>query len=91
VRIFWQHNLGARVPVAIDVSFDGGATWEPVTEVARTSGAATSSYLWPTPAVASAGARLRIRALDGTSAMGISAPFALNAGVSLSGPATLGQ
>ena len=33
-RLFWKHNLGARAPVAIDVSTNGGVSWRP--EVART-------------------------------------------------------
>jgi probable HAF family extracellular repeat protein len=78
-RLFWKHNLGARVPVAVDVSQDGGSSWRPVTARAETKGSDTSSFRWTVDLLPTNRARLRIRALDGSGASGMSAVFTVRA------------
>ncbi len=73
-RIFVTHNLGAGAPVAIDVSGDGGVTWRTVTET-RTNGSTTASFAWTVDIMQATRARVRVRALDGSGAAGVSAAF----------------
>jgi hypothetical protein len=77
--LFWKHNLGARVPVAIDVSADGGSSWRTVTARTETKGSDTSSFRWMVDLLPTNRARLRIRALDGSGATGTSEVFAVSA------------
>jgi probable HAF family extracellular repeat protein len=79
LRLFWKHNLGARVPVAIDVSQDGGNSWRPVTAHAESKGSTTSTFGWFVDLPVTSRARLRIRALDGSGATGTSEVFAVSA------------
>jgi hypothetical protein len=74
-RIFWKHNLGARVPVAIEVSGDGGASWRTIAARALTRGATTSSFPWRVDVPVTTRARIRVRALDGSGAVGMSHVF----------------
>jgi len=74
-QIFIAHNLGARAPVAVDVSADGGQTWRNNVERARTRGATTSSIGWTADLRPTTAARVRVRALDGSGAIGISSAF----------------
>ena len=77
--IFWQHNLGARVPVAIDFSDNGGRSWTTLVERDETRGSDTSSLSWPVNVKPTASARLRIRALDSSGAAGLSEVFTVRA------------
>ena len=77
-RVFWKHNLGARVPVALDVSQDGGSSWRPVSARTETKGSTTSSF-WVVDLLPTTGARLRVRALDGSGASGMSEVFTVSA------------
>ena len=79
LRLFWKHNLGARKPVAIDASHDGGSSWRPVAARAETKGADTSSFRWVVDLLPTTGARLRVRALDGSAASGMSEVFTVSA------------
>ena len=74
-QIFIAHNLGARVPVAVDVSADGGHTWRTNVTRARTRGATTSVIAWMADMRPTTAARVRLRALDGSGAIGISSMF----------------
>jgi hypothetical protein len=74
-QLFVGHNLGARTPVAVDVSTDGGRSWQTVVERARTRGATTSWLPWRADVPRTNRAAVRVRALDGSGAVGVSAPF----------------
>ena len=74
-QIFFGHNIGARVPVAVDVSGDGGQTWHTVIERARTRGATTSTIGWTVNLPPTRRAQVRVRALDGSNAVGVSSLF----------------
>jgi hypothetical protein len=74
-RIFWEHNLGALRAVAIDVSIDGGRSWQLVAERAETTGSDTSSFNWTVNVTPTEQARVRVRAIDGSGAFGVSEIF----------------
>jgi beta-glucosidase len=76
VTIFYTHNLGSAAPVAIDVSDDGGDTWQPLAQTV-TKGSTSSSFVWTVGLAATSEARVRVRALDGSGAVGTSSPFAV--------------
>jgi hypothetical protein len=78
-RIFFKHNIAARRPVAIDVSGDDGTTWRTVTARTETMGSSTSSFRWIVDLLPTTRARLRIRALDGSGAVGLSESFKVGA------------
>ena len=63
--IRWSHNLGARVPVAIDLSRNGGATWESLASRVETTGSEASTWKWTVTGPATPEAVLRVRSLDG--------------------------
>jgi Tol biopolymer transport system component len=75
--LFFEHNLGANRLVAIDVSGDDGASWRTIADGVLTRGSTTSSYHWVVDVPPTARARVRIRALDGTVAVGHSEAFAV--------------
>jgi probable HAF family extracellular repeat protein len=75
LRIFFEHNLGARAPIAIDVTDDEGASWQSITESASTTGSTTSSFAWKVDLASATPLRLRIRALDGSGPSGVSDAF----------------
>jgi hypothetical protein len=75
-RLFWKHNLGAGTLVAIDSSADGGMSWRTLAE-RTTKGSTTSSFRWIVDLLPTNRAQLRIRALDGSGAKGLSEPFAV--------------
>ena len=77
LTVSWTHNLGARKPVAIDASDDGGETWRTVEATTKTKGSDTSTYPWIVTLAPTPHARLRVRALDGSGAAGISDGFAI--------------
>ncbi len=76
--IFFTHNLGVGARVAIDVSVDDGEHWTPLAET-ETQGSTTSSYPWTVALSPASNARVRVRALDGSAAVGASSPFAVTA------------
>jgi hypothetical protein len=76
--IFYTHNLGAGARVAIDVSVDDGVTWAPLAET-MTRGSTGSSFRWTVDLPPTPSARVRARALDGSGAEAVSAPFAVTA------------
>lgn len=73
--LFFEHNLGANELVAIDVSANDGASWRTIADGILTRGSTTSSYHWVVDIPQTAHARVRIRALDGTGAVGHSQAF----------------
>ena len=75
LRLFWKHNLGARVPVAIDVSNNGGRSWRTVATNVLTTGSHSSSYRWVVDAAPTNGARIRVRSTSGARAVGMSNEF----------------
>ena len=75
LTVTWSHNLGARKPVAIEASDDGGETWRTVEATTKTRGSDTSTYPWMVTLGPTAHARLRVRALDGSGAAATSASF----------------
>ncbi len=78
-RIFYTHNLGARAPVAIDVSGDGGRTWRTVAARAETNGSTTASFYWTVDLTPTTQGMVRVRALDGSRAVGASQLFNVRA------------
>jgi hypothetical protein len=77
--IFFSHNLGASVPVAIDVSQDGGRSWRTVVERTLTRGSTSSSFFWAVDLTPTTRAQVRVRALDGSGASGVSEAFTVTA------------
>jgi PKD repeat protein len=64
--IDWIHNLGAGSTVDVDLSRDGGATWNAIA-AAVTNGSATSGSLaWLVTGPPTSSARLRVRTASGT-------------------------
>jgi hypothetical protein len=57
------------------VSDNGGATWRLIADDVTTAGSRTSSYDWVVDLQPTSRGRIRIRALDGTGAVGRSALF----------------
>jgi probable HAF family extracellular repeat protein len=76
--VFWKHNLGERVPVTIEISADGGMSWRTVAGRTETKGSHTSSFRWMVDVLPTTGARLRIRALDGSGATAVSEGFTVS-------------
>ncbi len=76
LTLFYKHSLGARAPVVIEVSSDNGNTWREVTDT-RTTGSTTSSFRWTVDLLPTSSARLRVRALDGSGAKGMSRAFSV--------------
>jgi uncharacterized membrane protein len=74
--IFFKHTLGARAPIAIEVSVNNGATWRTIGET-RTTGSRTASFSWLVDVPRSSRARVRIRALDGSRVSGMSGAFSV--------------
>ena len=58
--IRWTHNLGIAERVHIDVSRDGGTTWERVASDVANSSATSGSFNWIVTGPPTAAARLRI-------------------------------
>jgi uncharacterized membrane protein len=79
LAISWKHNLGARKPVAIDVSTDGGSSWRSVTARTATKGTDTSSFTWTVDVMPTSRGRLRIRALGGSGTTALSQVFTVKA------------
>jgi probable HAF family extracellular repeat protein len=75
LTIFFTHNLGARKPIGIDVSGDGGGTWRTIAAHASTTGSTTSSFNWAVDLMPTGSGRARIRALDGSGAVATSPRF----------------
>lgn len=73
-EVFWKHNLGAGVPVIIEVSRDGGGSWHYLANTV-TVGAETSSFLWSVDVPPTRRGRIRVRASDGQGGRGTSAIF----------------
>lgn len=69
--VFFTHNLGARTPIAIEANLNGDG-WLAVATDAKTLGSTTSSFRWSVPAGLSGQVQLRVRALDGSGAAGVS-------------------
>jgi hypothetical protein len=78
LEIFYKHSLGARAPVAIDISTNNGTSWRTVAET-RTTGSTTASFRWMVDAPPTRRARVRIRALGGSNAVDVSRAFVVAA------------
>jgi uncharacterized membrane protein len=78
LTLHFRHSVGARAPVAIDVSSDNGNSWRTVIE-ATTTGSTTSSFRWIVDLLPTARARLRVRSLDGDGARAVSRAFVVRA------------
>src|SRR5262249_32547199 len=63
--ITFNHNLGAGQPVHLDVSRNGGATWNAIGETV-TSAATSSTCAWTVTGPSTAQARIRVSTADGT-------------------------
>jgi probable HAF family extracellular repeat protein len=74
LTIAYRHSLGARAPVAIDVSRNNGETWRTVATT-TTNGSTTATFKWTVDLTPTTRARVRIRALDGLTAKSTSRAF----------------
>jgi PKD repeat protein len=63
--IDWTHNAGPGSVVGIDVSRDGGATWNPIASSIANTGATAGSYAWVVTYPVTASARIRVRTASG--------------------------
>jgi Tol biopolymer transport system component len=78
--IRYAHNLGARVPLALELSRDGGRTWSVIAENVRTNGSQSGTWDWTVTGPAAGKASIRVRAASGLTAgtlsgIAIGAPF----------------
>jgi hypothetical protein len=64
--VAWAHNLGTAEQVQIDVSRDGGATWESVAATLANSGSSSGTFPWPVTGPETATARIRVNWLHDT-------------------------
>jgi hypothetical protein len=78
-RIVINHNLGAGVPVTVEVTTDDGRTWHTIGRT-RTAGSAMSTFDWFVDQPDTPSATVRVRALDGSGAADTSAPFSIDRG-----------
>ena len=58
-NITYTHNLGAAQPVTIDVSRDGGSSWDPVANTTTTA-ATSGTYAWTVTGPPTTAARIRV-------------------------------
>jgi hypothetical protein len=58
-QITWTHNLGAGSTMRLEVSRDGGATWELISASVVNAGATTGSYAWTVTGPTTTAARIR--------------------------------
>ena len=59
-RIEWRHNLGAESFVRVDVSHDGGRSWQKLARV-RHAGSGAASYDWEVSGPVSGDVRFRVK------------------------------
>jgi len=59
-QITWNHNLGAGTFVRLDVSFNGGSTWNLIDPAVQNSTSSRGAYAWTVPATLTAAARVRV-------------------------------
>jgi hypothetical protein len=78
LRIHFKHSLGARAPIAVDISRNNGQTWRTVAET-ETTGSVTSAFRWLVDEAPTSRARVRLRALDGSGARDVSRAFVVTA------------
>ncbi len=71
VTITWTDNLPAGDPVSIEVSRDGGATFEPIAADVPNTG----SFVWSVTGPDAAEARVRVTSIGAMPASGMSAAF----------------
>jgi hypothetical protein len=74
LTIAYRHSLGARAPVAIDVSQNNGESWRTVATT-ETNGSQTGTVAWTVDLTPTSRARVRIRALGGIDAKSTSPAF----------------
>jgi hypothetical protein len=84
VTITWTQNLADVDPVRIEVSRDGGATFEVIDAAAPNTG----SYVWTASGPDAAEARVRVTSLGAVPASGVGAAFQIvNATLAVTSPA----
>jgi hypothetical protein len=71
VTITWTHNLPAGDPVSIELSRDGGASFEVLAAVTANTG----SFVWTASGPDTAQARVRVASLGAVSTSGVGAAF----------------
>lgn len=60
-QIKWSHNLGTAEAVDVDVSRDGGATWQTIAANVPNSGTTNGGLNWTVTGPATSLARVRVR------------------------------
>ena len=58
--ITWSHNLGASAFVRLELSRDGGASWEIIASSAQNTAAATGFFQWAVTGPQTPNARIRV-------------------------------
>jgi hypothetical protein len=86
LTVAFRHSLGNMARIAIDVSANTGGTWRTVTEM-TINGSTTATFHWNVDIVSAERARVRVRALDGSAAIGMSPAFAITPAGPAGGPA----
>jgi hypothetical protein len=59
-RVTWNHSVGAGSTMTIELSRDGGTTWEPVTNAAVNAAATTGAFDWLVSGPATTAGRIRV-------------------------------
>jgi hypothetical protein len=78
LTVAYRHSLGARAPVAIEVSQNNGQSWR-TAATTETNGSATGTFSWTVDLPPTTRARVRIRALGGIDAKATSRAFVVHA------------
>jgi hypothetical protein len=58
--ITWRQNLGTSEAVRLELSRDGGTTWEPIADSVTNPAAATGTFSWLVTGPATSQARVRV-------------------------------
>jgi YVTN family beta-propeller protein/VCBS repeat-containing protein len=72
-----NHNLGANSFVRLELSRDGGSSWEIIAASVRNTAAASGTFPWAVTAPVTSNARVRVTWLDGPAADASDVPFAI--------------
>jgi len=84
--ITWTHNLGTNVPMAIELSRDGGASWTTLADSISNSGATTGQFPWVVTGPVTSQARVRVRTANGTVKDDSDANFAIPSRIRVTSP-----
>jgi hypothetical protein len=87
--ISWKQNLGTEASVKIELSRDGGTSWEPLAASVQNTAANSGTFQWLVSGPATSNALLRVTWLEGTAGDTSDAPFSIGVpAISITAPDT---